>query len=77
MSTEQLVARMKREILEDMQAGIVPVTVDSFSKLHDYVDANMYGGIDALDIDWNSDEGCALLNRAQNAVGQWLKNGGN
>jgi len=38
------IARMKSEILEDIRTGKVPATVASFSELHDYVDANEYGG---------------------------------
>ena len=34
--------RAKRRILSDMREGVVPKTVRRFSKLHDYVDANMY-----------------------------------
>jgi hypothetical protein len=34
----------KDEVLEDVACGRVPVTVSSFSELHDYVDANGYGG---------------------------------
>jgi hypothetical protein len=35
---------MQNEIAADMKSGIVPETVASFSELHDYVDANCYGG---------------------------------
>lgn len=35
----------KREILEDISTGRVPATVKDFSDLHDYVDANEYGGL--------------------------------
>ena len=35
----------KAEILKDMANGVVPATVDNFSDLHDFVDANMYGGV--------------------------------
>lgn len=40
----QTIARMKSEILADIAAGTIPATVASFSELHDYVDANEYGG---------------------------------
>lgn len=40
-----LVARMKREIDADIAAGKVPATVTSFSELHDWGDANCYGGV--------------------------------
>jgi hypothetical protein len=33
----------KAEILDDVQSERVPVSVKSFSGLHDYVDANYYG----------------------------------
>ena len=42
---EYAIERSKAEILEDMAHGPVPVTVASFSELHDYVDANEYGGL--------------------------------
>ncbi len=38
------IARMKSEILADIAAGTVPASVSTFSELHDYVDANEYGG---------------------------------
>lgn len=44
LNLEQTVARMKSEILADIASGTVPETVSSFSELHDYVDANCYGG---------------------------------
>lgn len=47
-TSEQLAEKMKFEILTDMQAGIVPRSVGNFSELHDYVDANCYGGSEAL-----------------------------
>ena len=42
---EHAIERSKAEILEDIDSGIVPSTVSSFSELHDYVDANEYGGL--------------------------------
>lgn len=50
------VAQAKQAILDDIEAGVVPGSVMEFSKLHDYVDANMYverayeaGGVEAAD----------------------------
>lgn len=40
-----LVECIKQEILADIQAGVVPASVSSFAQLHDYVDANCYGGV--------------------------------
>ena len=44
MKNKSIIDQMKREILQDISDGIVPETVSSFSELHDYVDANEYGG---------------------------------
>jgi len=38
------IERAKMEVLVDVAAGIVPVTNASFCQLHDYMDANGYGG---------------------------------
>ena len=40
----ECVKRIKREIREDMASGLIPPTVASFGGLHDYIDANEYGG---------------------------------
>jgi hypothetical protein len=42
---EYAIERSKLEILQDIASGVVPGTVSSFSELHDYVDANEYGGL--------------------------------
>lgn len=66
---DALIKRMKAEILSDMRSGTLPVSVCSFSDLHDYVNANCYGGSVVEDVERD----IALLNEAQNAVGAWLK----
>lgn len=43
-SLDETIQRMKTEILDDVRSGSVPKDVKSFSELHDYVDANCYGG---------------------------------
>lgn len=89
MTHAELAERMKTEILADVQNGIVPASVASFSELHDYVDANLYGGTEAL-LDGldaaapDTDEGhstalmalCDLANPAMDAVDAWIKAGG-
>lgn len=68
-----IIERSKREILEDIEAGTVPSTVATFSELHDYVDANEYGGLCEEDSivgaygGWVDD-----ANKIQNAVNAWL-----
>ena len=86
---EHAIERSKAEILEDIAQGIVPGTVSSFSELHDYVDANEYGGLCEEGTWWSlaeSDDdatkeangGMYLLHfeqstAVQDAVDAWLK----
>jgi hypothetical protein len=69
--------RMQGEILEDIRRGVVPDTVGSFSELHDYVDANGYGGAFEAWFEGccESDAFCRFWDRAQNACDRWLKAG--
>lgn len=87
---DESIERMKQEILEDVKADRVPADCPSFSALHDYVDANEYGGFcedalaDALfehfgGRDRNEgmpDAMIEFLNNSQNAIDLWLKNNG-
>ena len=70
---EETIERAKLEILAEVRGGRIPVTVQSFSELHDYVDANGFGGafdealFPEIDIDfWNA---------VQDAVDVWIKAG--
>jgi hypothetical protein len=89
ITPEAMAEKMKVEILADIQAGIVPRTVKSFSELHDYVDANCYGEseelLDELDAAGpDSDDGhtqalntlCDVMNPAMEIINQWLADGG-
>ena len=81
---------MKRGIIEDVKSGRVPADCASFSALHDYVDANCYGGFceeDLMDAlldhfgghDENEGMPDALMdyfNEAQNSIDRWIKEGG-
>ena len=87
---EETVERMKREVLTDVKLGKVPATVKAFSDLHDYVDANEYGGfceeefVDMLVQHFGGqNEGTGMpqgmldfINSAQNSIDSWIKNGG-
>lgn len=92
---KETVARMKAEILEDMQPtgpiGMrMPADIASFSDLHDYVDANEYGGMceDALNDAFCSffggrdehegmpDAYITFFDECQGEIDEWLKNGG-
>jgi hypothetical protein len=66
------VNRAIEEIEADIACGVVPATVGSFAELHDYVDANEYGG--AFETDWSdSDAHCAFWSAVQSRVDSWLK----
>ena len=77
LNLEKTIMRMKSEILHDIADGKVPADVMSFSDLHDYVDANVYGGfcedgnraIDGLPSHQKAD----VLNYCQYVVDSWLK----
>ncbi len=69
----QVVERAKTEILADVASGIVPSTCASFSELHDYVDANGYGGAFERPFDNNETD---FWNAVQDTVDRWIKQGG-
>lgn len=81
-----VIERCKAEILADVQRGTVPATCASFSELHDYVDANGYGGAFEegvwpilADDDSNIEECHAATefwNAVQDTVDLWIKAGG-
>lgn len=81
------IQQMKTEIAADVATGLVPVTVASFGDLHDFRDANCYGGIcddsgiwDELRAFYAShglpDTSIDFFNAAQSAVDDWIKAGG-
>lgn len=64
------IERAKREILEDVKAGVVPADVEAFSDLHYFVDANGYGGF------FEDDAELEDANPVFDAVDLWIKGGG-
>ena len=68
----RVVERAKAEILADVASGIVPSTCASFSELHDYRDANGYGGAFERPFDNNETD---FWNAVQTAVDGWIKQG--
>jgi hypothetical protein len=63
-----IVARIKQEILQDVATGVLPGMPATFAELHDYVDANTYGGLSDVHADIDTDE----LITIQNEVDDWL-----
>ncbi len=85
-TSHKLAERMKAEIIRDVVNGVVPFSVQSFAHLHDYVDANCYGGAEALLEEFYSqfpdteaghskalDLMTDLMNAAINIVDEWIK----
>jgi hypothetical protein len=77
----------KHMIMNDVMLGHVHPTVTMFEVLHDYVDANAYGGFcDDTHPVWKppyanadggmNERGMAVTNAVQNAVHLWLRHGG-
>lgn len=74
MSIEEIIQQAKSEIIEDVANGVVPADVKNFSELHDYVDANMYGGL--CDEDSKVPfEPLDEINEIQGAVSEWIESG--
>lgn len=64
----------KAAIRRDVEAGRVPPTASSFAQLHDYVDANGYGG--AFLNGAHPVEDTDFWNRVQDELDKWIKSGG-
>jgi hypothetical protein len=67
-----IIERAKAEIREDVMAGVVPGNTYDFEKLHEYVDANEYGGFteDNFTTDWD------FVVDVQNILDAWMKKTG-
>ena len=90
VTLEKTIERMKAEIVEDVLTGHVPLNCATFGELHDYRDANGYGGFsdDTLADSMiryfggrGADEGMpnnmiSFINQAQESVDGWLAKGG-
>ncbi|MCP3017424.1 hypothetical protein [Cupriavidus basilensis] len=76
----------KRQILLEMNSGHIPPTVTTFAELHDYVDANEFGGLcddggpaDTLfdrQTDAGSEVWCEACNQVQAALDEFVRNRG-
>lgn len=88
MKVLDLAEKIKSEIIEDVLAETIPENIASYSALHDYVDANCYGGteamLEAMDNAGDQTEEshvanlnaiCDIMNEAHNIVDAWIKSG--
>lgn len=69
-----IVRRMQLEIQIDMRMGRVLPSVRTFAELHDYVDANEYGGLTRDDCPFQPDHQADIdvINQAQTLINVWL-----
>lgn len=72
---DEVAERIKQEVKADVDRGRVPTTVASFGELHDYMDANMYGGAEQLYNELGLEKSSEILDPAQNKVDEWLRSG--
>lgn len=74
MKVTERIIQAKSEILKDIKKGIVPNEIESFDHLHEFVDANKYGGF--LEDDYIMSNGFEVENQVQNELDVWIKNKG-
>jgi hypothetical protein len=65
---EDAVAEAKLEILNDIANGTVAADVKDFSDLHEYVDANGYGGFFERRSNWYTED----IEAVQSDLDAWL-----
>ncbi len=70
----EAIEQAKREILQDVQREIIPDTITTFGELHNYVDANEYGGL-TIDAEHGT-MSTEAANIVQQAVHVWIQAGG-
>lgn len=72
----EAVERGKREILADIEAGVLPASVLSMSELHEHVDANEYGGLcEDQFFDARGHVDMEAVVTVQARLNEWLKSG--
>ena len=64
---KEIIEIAKLEIVEDIETGIIKRKPTSFSDLHDYVDANFYGGMEIFSSD------LITMNRIQSKLDTFIK----
>lgn len=78
LTAQEMATKVIAAVQSDMAAGWVPATVDTFSALHDHVDANMYllNEMEEAGEEYDpaSDEQSSRDNAAMELVNQWLAN---
>jgi len=63
--------RAKKKILLDIEIGVIPKNISSFSELHYFVDANWYGGF--CDENYEASKDFEFENEIQTKLDEWIK----
>lgn len=63
--------RAKKEILEDIENGMLPNNINYFDDLDLYTDMNHYSGF--CEEEYEHSENFEFENKVQNAVNEWLE----
>lgn len=82
-AVEMVAGAAQAEIRQDLQQGIIPPHITSFSELHDYLDANGYGRA----FEWSGPDRdvedaeyveafCQFWNEVQSKIHIWIQAGG-
>lgn len=69
---EKAITRGKEEILEDVRSGRVPSHVKTFGELHDFVDANEYGGLCEDEFFENDRPNMSMAAAVQQRLHEWI-----
>jgi hypothetical protein len=78
----KLIESIKTDIIKDVLDGIIPTNCKSFSELHNYVDANEYGGLCNSSSPFHIEKFASMqiaieaANIAQIEINCWIKAGG-
>jgi len=64
----EIIERAKAEIRQDVMAGVIPGNTYDFEKLHEYVDANEYGGF----TEGNATTDYDFIVEIQEALDAWM-----
>lgn len=68
---ENAFSQGKEEILNDIKTNVVPKNITCFSDLHDFLDANSYGGF--CENEYQNSKDFKLENKVQIELDNWIK----
>jgi hypothetical protein len=66
----KILSQAKKEILSDIKNGTISGPIDNFEDLHDYVDANCYGGL--CEMSYEISENYEVENKLFDELDKWF-----